>query len=199
MVEWFLGLLTPAQWDAWRNWLATGGALVALFIGVNTYRRNVKIKREEQARLVFSEASGFGTVKAPGDPVVNYPGDSSTTWAGIKPVLGGMVAIEPILQVRLTVSNGSKELIGPIRIRMVDRDKGTFFGTGSRPFEAHIDSIRPETDHIANITFPIGDHEPRAWNGSDIQFRDASGQWWGRHLREPIKLLRRKAVEFEYR
>ena len=191
--------LTSPEWDGLRNWLATIGGLIALSIAANTYRRNVRLKREEQARLVYSEASGFGAVKAMGDVVANSRGDSSTTWSCIRPVGESMVATEPILQVRLVISNGSKELIGPIRVRMVDRDKGTFFHQGDKPFEALIDSIRPETDHIANLAFPIGDHEPRAWTGSNIQFRDASGQWWGRHLREPIQLLRTKTVQFEYR
>ena len=59
MVDWLFGLLTPTQWDALRNWLATVGGLIALLIAANTYRRNVRIKREEQARLVYSKIGSF--------------------------------------------------------------------------------------------------------------------------------------------
>lgn len=55
VLDWFFGLMTPAQWDALRNWLTTVGGLIALLIAANTYRRNVRIKREEQARLVYSK------------------------------------------------------------------------------------------------------------------------------------------------
>lgn len=195
-VDWFLGLLTPAQWESWRNWVATVGGLIALSIATLTYRRNVRLKREEQARLVYAQTGGFGAVRAVGDAVGNRPGDGSTTWVGIRTsATGGMVAADPILQIRVTIFNASKELIGPIRIRIVDRDEHTFFDD----FEAQVQDVRPETEHHANLTFRIGTHEPRAWLGTDIQFRDASGQWWGRHLSEPIKPLRARRVAFEYR
>jgi len=57
MIDWFLGLLAPAQWDTWRNWLATIEGLVAIGIATLTYRRNVKLKREEQSRLVYSKST----------------------------------------------------------------------------------------------------------------------------------------------
>jgi hypothetical protein len=46
-VDIFLGLWSPAQWDAWRNWIVAIGGLVALALATATYLRNGKLKNSQ--------------------------------------------------------------------------------------------------------------------------------------------------------
>lgn len=115
IINWFIGLLSPLQWDAWRNWLATGGGLVALFVAVNTYRRNGTHKREEQARLVYTRISNIVFHKA-GDEfgMLNHDAQVGTVDQSVQIVNPGESirpyhrAVAPTIRATVVVHNGSK-------------------------------------------------------------------------------------------
>ncbi len=193
MVDWFLGLLTPAQWDAWRNWLATIGGLIALLIATNTYRRNGKIKREEQARLVYSKFTHVehhmpGTTfpllpngasignGSPGMQIVTNPDPDAEQKA-----LG--FAVAPLIQTTVIIHNGSKELIGPARVQMVNGGTGRTWDE----FSISVGAIDPESDYVVDFTWINEVHPGQPSLATTVIFRDASGQWWRRHRAEPIE------------
>ena len=198
-------LLTPSQWiclgncmtsDKWeslRSWLATVGGLVALLIAANTYRRNVRIKREEQARLVYSKI----THVAHHDPGATFPllpngarnGNGSP---GVQIVtnpdpdaehkaLG--VALAPLNQATAIIHNGSKELIGPARVQMVNGGSGKVWDE----FSISVAEVDPDSDYIVDFTWINEFHPGLPPLATTVIFRDASGQWWRRHRSEPIE------------
>lgn len=191
MIESFFGLLTPAQWEVLRNWLATAGGLIALLIAANTYRRNVNVKREEQARLVFAKVIDFTDMptgswvekrlphgaKQGVTPVVKY----KTFQKGDGTFEAKLVTFEPAVEVTIAVHNGSKELIGPVRLQLVD-------GESVVPDpSARIETIDPESEYVVNFVVK-NPHAPGfVVLRPTIIFRDASGQWWRRHRAEPIE------------
>jgi hypothetical protein len=193
VIDWFFGLLTPAQWEAWRNTLATLGGLIALLIAANTYRRNVRVKREEQARLVYSKVVDLKT-HAVSDTFSLLPNDAQqgigTPAMGHVPnpdpeakerILG--VALAPLIQFTATIHNGSKELIGPARVQMISGVTEELLDVASITLEA----VEPETDVALDFTF-VNEHHPGfAPAATSLIFRDASGQWWRRHRSEPIE------------
>jgi hypothetical protein len=193
MVDWLLALMTPSQWDAWRNWLATIGGLVALLLATNTYRRNGKIKREEQARLVYSKVTHV-EMRARGTtfPLLMNGAQIGTATEGRAHVMNPDpsaaekrvgFALEPLLQATVIVHNGSKELIGPARIQMVHNGIGKVWDS----FSQSVSTIGPESDFVFDMTW-INEADPGFPPlGTTVIFRDASGQWWRRHLSEPVE------------
>jgi hypothetical protein len=187
-------LLTPDQWDSLRSWLATIGGLVALLIAANTYRRNVRIKREEQARLVYSKfqhvkhhdpgatfpllpnGAKQGSV-SPGMQIVKNPARN----AGDSAALGR--AIAPLIQTTVIIHNGSKELIGPARVQMVNGGTGRTWDE----FSISVGAVDPESDYVVGFTWINKVHPGQPSLASTVIFRDASGQWWRRHRAEPIE------------
>lgn len=193
MIEWFVGLLTPDQWDAWRGWLTTIGGLIALSIGVNTYRRNVTNKREEQARLVFCRVSRAHTRPAnesfsfmlDGATEASLHSDVSFQPTPYRDMDGGPMGYSPIdtFQVNIAVHNGSKELIGPARVQVVDRRNDR----ADEMVSVIIPVVEPESDHIVEFIVPNRDGSSYPKLGPTVLFRDASGEWWRRHMAEPIE------------
>jgi hypothetical protein len=188
-----LGELTPAQWDAWRNWLATIGGLIALFIAANTYRRNVRIKREEQARLIYSK---FTHVQhhSPGTKFELLPNDArmGNGSAGLQIIsnpdpdaryksLG--LAVAPLNQVTVIIHNGSTELIGPARVQMVNGGSGKVW----EEFSISVGAVDPESDYVVDFTWVNELYPGQPSLATTVLFRDASGQWWRRHRAEPIE------------
>lgn len=147
--------LTAAEWELLRNWLGTVGGVIALLIAASTYRRNVKIKREEQARLVYSKVThiehhepgalfdllpngariGNGT---PGVQIVTNPDpDAEHKAKGL--------AIAPLIQAAAVIHNGSKELIGPAHIQMVNTGRKRTWDE----FSISVGVIDPESVRIS--------------------------------------------------
>jgi len=195
MFDWFLGLLTPAQWDAWRGWLTTSGGLLALVIATSTYRRNGKIRREEQARLIYSKFTHVehhepGTLFSllPNEARVGNGSPGMLIVANDEPdaaqkSLG--LAIAPLIQTTVLIHNGSKELIGPARVQMVNGGNGRVWDD----FSISTSSVEPETDYIVNFTWVNEFHPGQPSLATTLIFRDASGQWWRRHSAEPIEMV----------
>lgn len=186
----FLGELTPAQWDSWRNWLATIGGLVALFIAANTYRRNVRIKREEQARLVYSRLTHVNFYGS-GEYFAMLPnGAQLGTASGVQIAMpvdpslkASNLALAPVINVTAIVHNGSKELIGPVKVQMVNGGTDKIWAD----FSIQVDAIEPESDFVVDFVWPNEFDPGQPALATTLLFRDASGQWWRRHRAEPIE------------
>ncbi|SDS53247.1 hypothetical protein [Microterricola viridarii] len=189
MVDWFLGLLTSNEWDALRNWLATIGGLVALLIAANTYSRNVRIKREEQARLVYSRLDDLTFHDTGADFPMNDKAGIGTSGGGVAisptstPGHGRWLAVAPAIQAIVVVHNGSKELIGPIKVQMVNGGNDAIWDT----FSIQVDAIEPESDKYFEFTWHNEFHPGQPALATTVLFRDASGQWWRRHRAEPVE------------
>lgn len=190
-IDGLLGLLTPAQWDSWRNWLATIGGLVALFIALATFVRNVRLKREEQARLVYSKLTHV-EYHDPGTTFEILPNDakigSGAFGATIVPPQDPndkavYLAQMPMIQVTAIIHNGSKELIGPAKIQMVNGGLDKIWDT----FSIQVNAVDPESDYVVNFVWPNDVHPGQPSLATTVLFRDASGQWWRRHRAEPIE------------
>ncbi|MCX2950877.1 hypothetical protein [Lentzea sp. NEAU-D7] len=185
--------MTAAAWELVRNWLGTIGTISALLIAAFTYRRNIKIKREEQARLVYSkithveyhEVGALVDVLPNGARIGNrlfhvamvphpYPDEGKRiAWQ----------ATAPLLQATAVIHNGSKELIGPARIQLVNRGRKNTWDD----FSIDVGVIDPESEYVVNFIWINEDHPGEPSLGTTVIFRDASGEWWRRHLAEPIE------------
>lgn len=189
-----LGLLTPAPWDAWRNWLATIGGLLALFVTIRTYRRNVQLKNEEQARKVYAEIVEVGDGKQGAkirqkDRRIEV--DAAVgLWERITPELWEVKASVPWRHYKHAVTNGSDEIIGPVTFTEQHvYDDGTHKVVSStlmvlKPGDrAEFQSIVPGSSIAAPRSLFL------------VTFRDSGGRWWDREGTEAV----RAAKEPRYR
>lgn len=196
MFEWLSAQVTPEQWEALRNWLATLGGLAALLIATNTYRRNVKGKREEQARLVYAKVIDFKGSHAPGTDLMSPLSNGARlgvspsikrkpippgTGSGIQLLMPKWETTEPAVEVTIALHNGSKELIGPARVQLIDND------VMIDVYSAQIEAIDPESEFVVHFIVPNPHHPGVNVFQPTVIFRDASGQWWRRHRSEPIE------------
>jgi hypothetical protein len=123
------------------EWVAAVFTSLAFFIAARAYSRDVRIRREAQARLVYSKIPAH---KAYG-PGELFPVVANDAPVGVN---DGSVALmlpsEPhqqamnrakvgVLQVTVIVSNGSDELIGPGKVQLVDTGRGTIFNSLAAP------------------------------------------------------------------
>ncbi len=188
LINGFFGILSPEQWEMWRNWLATLGGLIALAIALRTYWRNVRLKREEQARLVYAKVVHVIQYDKGDEIHFNAHGSTSGIAAAKYDVVLGaggkptFVAKESIIQPVLAVHNGSKELIGPLKIELVNRGKSTVYQNSALMALAD-----PEVDTLVELTLTNDVAPGFPPLGARVIFRDASGSWWRRHLAEPIE------------
>ena len=152
------GLLTPDQWDALRNWVGTVGGVVALTIAARTYRRNVRTRREEQARLVYSRIT-HQVHHLPGAMLDMLPngariggrgGGTTIVLATCQDEKARELALVPVIQVTARIHNGSKELIGPAKIQMVNSGLDRIYQT----FSVSADAVEPETDYVVDFRIP---------------------------------------------
>ena len=188
-----LDFLTAPGVDGLRNWLATIGGLVALLIAANTYRRNVRNKREEQARLIYSKLTHVVShlpgetypllpngaqigIGSPGEQIIPNPDPDAE-----HKLLG--LALAPLMQVTVIIHNGSKELIGPARVQMVNNGIHQTYDL----FSTSVAAIDPESNFVMDFTWINDLHPGMPALGTTVIFRDASGGWWRRHLSEPIE------------
>jgi len=190
-VDVVLGLLTPEQWDALRNTITAVGGLIALFIGVSTYRRNVKLKREEQARLVYATLNSVKYVEegvaihlhASGIPH-SFRGITLETKRNQFSKLDDELTTTPILIANLVVHNGSKELIGVSNLQLVNLDRSFIY-----PVRGIVPFVSPESYMTIEVMTPRSSEETSLRLGATIAFSDASGQWWRRHLTQPVRAI----------
>jgi hypothetical protein len=188
-LDWVLGELTAAQWDAWRNWLATAGGLIALIVATRTYSLNSRTKREEQPRMVYSavrEIATFGKTET--FRLLGLSAKHGVVVSGAVAVKGSardLFATAPALRVTVGVINKSKEVIGPIQVDLYARESGSLIGR-SDPILA----LDPESEK--HFSFVYEDPEPSGLMavGTSLTFRDSAGQTWRRRSSDPIERVK---------
>ena len=195
VIETALGLLSPDQWDAWRNWLATIGGLIALSVAVATYTRNVRMKREEAARLVYATVR-HNLVYLPGktfevklkpDDLLHAPNNPKVGFAEKGRKLEVQVN-ETVVRVTIIVHNASRERISPVFAHAFSRSAGEIVSEAPA-----VENVDPESTVTIEVIFaipPAGQPEV----GVSLIFRDSSGRWWKRHLDGPLRRARRVRV-----
>jgi hypothetical protein len=176
---------------SWPDWIGAIGTSLAFVVAAFSYRRSVEVRREEQARLVYSKITHI-QMHAPGTDFEMLPNGAQVGVGGegvgiVTPaVTGGKarnLAFAPVIQLTAVMHNGSKELIGPAKIQVVNTGRKTTYDT----FSAVVGTVEPESDYVVDFTFRNADHPGEPSLGTTVIFRDASGQWWRRHLAEPIE------------
>jgi hypothetical protein len=96
----------------------------------------------------------------------------------------GLLSEQETLRVTASVKNASDELIGPVKLQLVDIGRNEVFDE----FCVLTAYIEPAAEYVGDFVFvnPAG---PGAQPGlgTTVTFREASGQWWRRHLAEAIE------------
>ena len=181
----FFGLLTPVQWDVWRGWITTLGGLIALIIAVSTYRRNVRLKNEEQARKVYAEIVEVGDGKA-GEVIVREKVDvdvHSDSGRWVKQDNGDSVLLieKPWRHYKHSITNGSEEIIGPVSFTQ----QYIYPDGRHRMLRKTFMVMKPDKVITIDAIVPGSPTDlPRAL--FLLTFRDSSGKWWTREATNPI-------------
>lgn len=183
MEWWHFWRWDQATWDSIRGWAPIVVGIVAASIALNTYRLNARIKREEQARLVYV---------APGPLAKTGAGHRMSLLAAADKSVTEFVRKAPNSYFRHTtgattirnyvVHNKSDELIGPARLVMR---------------YAYSDGSVLELEKLIPVVEPGGEVKVESYARSVGQaqwideyvltFRDSSGRWWTRDRSEPIR------------
>lgn len=170
-------------------WVSATVTSFAFAVAARSYSRNVKQRKEEQARLVYSKVlmqRHFGG----GETFDPLPDESKIGIRGGGSIImfnetRKEVAVEPIIQLTVAVHNGSKELIGPAKLQVINKGRGQRY----EDFAALIGVIDPESEYVVNFIWPNLDHPGQPSLDATLIFRDASGQWWRREMAEPIEAV----------
>lgn len=176
---------------SWPDWVAAIGTSLAFLIAARSYRKSVKDAHEAQARLVYSYVATLEPLQK-GDVAMIRSGVIVSPKYGLgevaldergKPVLN--VATD-VVALRVGVRNGSRELIGPVNIRVLDMDRGERIEELSLllPF-VNPESVVKRTFYFAKPIDP-----GRGALGVSIAFKDSSSNWWSREQREPVQNAR---------
>ncbi|MFY1703954.1 hypothetical protein ACN28G_19830 [Micromonospora sp. WMMA1923] len=187
----FIGQITPGSWP---DWLAAAGTSLAFLIAAISYARSVKERREGQARLVYSKLISL-KFHDPGTQFEMLPDGARIGWtdarcAAIVPPSSPEdkarhIALAPVIQLTAAIHNGSKELIGPAKVRVVNTGRKKTYGD----FAVMVDAVGPESEAVVDFVWPNVDHPGQPGLGTTLIFRDASGRWWRRHLAEPVEAV----------
>ena len=182
-------LLFPiSTWEFLISCVTAIGGLIALIIAVSTYLRNSKSGRESQARLVYSsivEIRHFNAGVSFVPLAIN--GTSTTTGAAtiVPKKLGGMLweSVVPVCQAKILVHNKSQELIGPVKVQMINVGNGKVWET----FSVLLGTVEPNSSYEVEFVW-----ENEAFPGQfgllpTIIFRDSNSAWWRRKGSEPIE------------
>lgn len=170
------------------NWVVGVATLFAFLVAAGTYWQATKIRREEQARLVYSSLKAFHAREAGETFPVNGDGaDVGLNKGNVRIVDSGpdeplqQVAFEPVLQVTIGIHNLSKELVSPVRVHLVDSGQKKVW----KDFSISV-TVEPESTKLVEFVFPNFIHPAQPGIGTIITFRDSSSNWWRRHGSEPI-------------
>lgn len=206
-------LFSSVEPGSWPDWLAAVGTTLAFLVAAVSYWRSVNERREEQARLIYSRVVGIefhepgaqfsmsphltprgivqGGVRIEGPATAEIvTADGGTvplelSW--LQAVRSGteshFVAVDPVVVLTVAVHNGSKELIAPAKVKVVNIGRKTILDD----LTFVLDLVAPESEERVYFVWKNGDHPGQPNLGASILFRDSSSQWWRRHLVEPIE------------
>lgn len=181
---------------SWPDWIAAAFTSLAFVVAAFSYARDVRVRREAQARLVYSKIQHIEYREA-GEQFDLLPhgaqagnGTNGVVIVRTTPAPGtspssALLALVPVIEVTAVIHNGSDELIGPAKIQMVNVGRKQIYDT----FSIQAGMIEPKSDHIVSFVWPNADHPGQPALGTTVIFRDASGAWWRRHLSEPIEAV----------
>jgi hypothetical protein len=114
---------------SWPDWVAAIGTSLAFVVAAFAYRRKVKVRRESQARLVYSKLVDYETFHVGAIlPMLaegavqscNEPGTVEFVFSDDPDVKAVLRTTAPAIRVVIDVHNLSDELIGPAKIQVVD-------------------------------------------------------------------------------
>lgn len=180
---------------SWPDWVAAVGTSLAFIVAAFAYRRDVKVRRESQARLVYSKmvdyetfhvGAMFSTLAEGAVQGCNAPGTVEFVFSEDPDVKAVLRTIVPAIRVVIDVHNLSDELIGPAKIQVVDTGREAILND----FCCLTGAIEPHSTYRCDFVFqndryPVG--EPSL--GTTVIFRDATGGWWRRHLSNLIEAV----------
>ncbi len=178
----------------WPDWVSGIGTSLAFMVAAVAYARDAKSRREAQARLVYSRVSNhmalvpgevFGDISEGATVGLITAGTARIVPSVSKGDPSSMVALRPCIRLMVTIHNGSAELIGPIKVQVVNLGRGKVF----EDFAQQLGSVEPATDEVVSFCFANDDFPGDPALGSTIVFRDAQGAWWRRHGAEPIEAI----------
>lgn len=183
------------------DWIAAVGTSAAFIVAAVAFLHEVRNRRAAQARLVFGEIAGGGNVY-PGDHVLAWPSSEGFAWPqGLDAVDGTdkvgnatIVSNSPLAVTKVSVTNGSAEIVGPVLVRV----EGT--GIGSRDM-ALVARIVGPASHATVEVEALWLNAPEApLRNVVIAFRDSSATWWTRRDSEPVmRATKRESTEFAAR
>jgi hypothetical protein len=138
-------------WGTWPQWVSAIVSSLAFLVAALSYRRSVRHRTEEQARLVYSRIRHirFHDVGATFDvlPDGATQGVSSGGVALERPTTSGPAinrALVPLIEVVAVVRNMSKELIGPVKLQVVDGGAGKIYDR----FCSINNAVEPESEWV---------------------------------------------------
>ncbi|SOD71668.1 hypothetical protein SAMN05892883_1157 [Jatrophihabitans sp. GAS493] len=130
--------------------------------------------------VTFHEQGVALPIKTPG---LIVSGTAAIVPPGTMTTLASEFTLKPAVQMTITIYNGSPELVGPVKVRVVNNGLREVL----EDFAFVFASIRPTSEESVTFTFPWTQAPGQPSLGSTIVFRDSSGTWWRRHLVEPIE------------
>ncbi|MDN3494331.1 hypothetical protein QL996_00130 [Planococcus sp. APC 4015] len=179
----------------WPDWVAAAFTSLAFLVAAVSYAHSVHSRRQAQARLVYAKLAHV-SYHQPGEII---PSDSAAIvvngegyefvkfeiWNVGEPPTGLRV-LQPLVRTVIVVHNGSDELIGPVKIQLLDPATRKLFERVSLPLNA---PIEPRSDLVVELLV-VNDLHPGAPSVAPvIWFRDSSSRWWRRDGLEPIEAI----------
>lgn len=178
---------------SWPDWIAATFTSLAFVVAALSYRRSVKVRRQAQARLVYSKmidhrdhAAGALLDILPNEARIGNGTDAvSIVFPQSPEEQAKHLALVPVCEVTAVIHNGSQELIGPAKVQVVNRGRRAIYDD----FCVIVGAVDPDSEYPVVFTFPNLDHPSSPSLGTTVIFRDASGQWWRRHESEPMEAV----------
>lgn len=159
---------------SWPDWLAAICTAAAALVAAFSYSHSVRLRREAQARLVYSRIDSYSTFGQDMTVVRRGPFIISSSAQDLVVSRKGLHTLGKVSKVDVHVHNDSPELIGPFRIRLGNQD-------GREIHTMYGDVLRP--NHAAKWSVYFAPSEASGLSSVEavLQFRDASSRWWQRH------------------
>ena len=192
--------LAAAIVSATHSSSATESARRSADVAVDAFLEDARVRREAQAAKVYAFNDGKA-VTAAGKPALPMFGKYKDT--AIDPELfverpdGMRVFAVNAYHARVTVTNDSDELIGPITVQ-------AFYKGGFSVERVKWDLVLPRTQESFEIVVPLlegidPEFEAEAEEIMSVmpllEFRDSAGRWWRRDGFNPIQHLDRGTYE----
>lgn len=180
-------------------WIEAIFTSLAFSVAALSYRQAVKVRRESQARLVYSSLVAL-ELYGPGDVFDDGSAGATSGFAhgGVAVPLGPGAhgaqwqAVKRCVHVTVRIHNGSKELIGPAKLQLIDPSTGAL----NWEFAHRTEVVDPESDELASLIFEDLSHPNVPSVGTTVIFRDASGSCWRRDRSEPVVRAHRDPENF---